>query len=56
MDKGDSSDEHDRFDELVKVDKKFGDNWVGLEGKLMVNKLSFMANNYEKTHKSVSGN
>ena len=45
----------DRFDEAyMGVKKQFRPDWLNNENKIFINKLNFVAKNYEQTHKSVS--
>lgn len=45
----------DRFDDVyMGVKKQYRPDWLTHENKLFINKLNFVAKNYEQTHKSVS--
>ena len=45
----------DRFDDVyMGVKKQYRPDWLTHENKIFVNKLNFVAKNYEQTHKSVS--
>lgn len=44
----------DRFDEFAMgVKKKFRPDWLDSENTIFINKLNFLTNNFEDTHKSV---
>ena len=46
----------DRFDEFAMgVKRKFRPDWLDSENTIFINKLNFVTNNYEDTHKSVKG-
>ena len=45
----------DRFDEFAMgVKKKYRPDWLDSENKLFINKLNFVAKNYDGDHKTVS--
>lgn len=44
----------DRFDDVyMGVKKQYRPDWLTHENKLFINKLNFVAKNYDQTHKSV---
>ena len=44
----------DRFDEFaLGVKKKFRPDWLDSENTIFINKLNFVTNNFQETHKNV---
>lgn len=44
----------DRFDDVyMGVKKQYRPDWLTHDNKIFINKLNFVAKNYEQTHKSV---